>query len=109
VFVKDADILLSGDKWTIVVNIALDDCAMLITNMKMILNQVRQKIQIEKSPRIYSVDLYCEEIDRLYTVVSGLETDVKSFQRLLFEEPLFKNIGTTAIRTKRGLINVLWY
>ena len=25
IFVKDTDILLSGDKWTIVINIALDD------------------------------------------------------------------------------------
>jgi hypothetical protein len=109
VFVKDADILLSGDKWTIVVNIALDDYVTLITNMKMILNQVRQKIQVEKSPRFDSLDLHWEEIDRLYTVIGGLETDVKSFQRLLFEEPLVKNVGITGIRTKRGLINVLGY
>jgi hypothetical protein len=33
VFLKDTNILLSEDKWTIVVNIALDDYATLIDNM----------------------------------------------------------------------------
>jgi hypothetical protein len=33
VFVKDTDILLSGDKWTIVLNIALDDYTFLIEDM----------------------------------------------------------------------------
>jgi hypothetical protein len=34
VFVKDTDILLSGYKWTIVVNIALDDYSNLVELMK---------------------------------------------------------------------------
>jgi hypothetical protein len=42
IFVKDTNILLSGDKWTLVVNIALDDYATLISSMKMILKQIRQ-------------------------------------------------------------------
>jgi hypothetical protein len=37
IFVKDNDILLSGDKGPIVVNIALDDYIALVDNMKMIL------------------------------------------------------------------------
>jgi hypothetical protein len=37
VFVKDTDILLSGDKWTIVVNIALDDYSNLIELMRSIM------------------------------------------------------------------------
>jgi hypothetical protein len=44
IFVKDTGILLSGDKWTIVVNIALDDYATLVDTVKLILNHVRQKI-----------------------------------------------------------------
>jgi hypothetical protein len=47
IFVKDAGILLSEDKWTIVVNIALDDYATLVDTMKLILNHVRQKIQVK--------------------------------------------------------------
>jgi hypothetical protein len=34
VFVKNTDILLSGDKWTIVVNIALDDYDTLVVNQE---------------------------------------------------------------------------
>jgi hypothetical protein len=37
IFVKDTDILLSGDRWTIVVNIAMDDYTTLVGNMKFIL------------------------------------------------------------------------
>jgi hypothetical protein len=43
VFVKDTDILLSGDKWTIAVNIALDDYAILIENMKIVLVNVKRQ------------------------------------------------------------------
>jgi hypothetical protein len=33
IFVKEADILLSGDKWTIAVNIAIDDYVSLVKTM----------------------------------------------------------------------------
>ena len=36
IFVKDTNILLSGDKWTVVVNIALDDYDTLAYTMKTI-------------------------------------------------------------------------
>jgi hypothetical protein len=48
VFVKETDILRSGDKWTIVVNIALDDYAALVDVTKTTLSQIRYKIQIHK-------------------------------------------------------------
>jgi hypothetical protein len=41
IFVKDTDILLSGDKWNIVVNIAIDDYAAVVDAMKATLSQVR--------------------------------------------------------------------
>jgi len=34
VYVKDTDILLPGDKWTVIVNIALDDYEALVKVMK---------------------------------------------------------------------------
>ena len=37
IFVKETDILLSGDRWTIVINIAVDDYTTLVDNMKLIL------------------------------------------------------------------------
>jgi hypothetical protein len=88
VFVKDTDILLSGDKWTIVVNIALDDCATLINNMKSVLYTVRQKIQVHKNPKSYSFDIHWGGIDRLDRMIGELEVDLRSFQKLLFEETL---------------------
>ena len=46
IFVKDTNILLSGDKWTIVVNIAVDDYTALVYIMRASLNQIRQKISV---------------------------------------------------------------
>jgi hypothetical protein len=48
VFVKDTDILLSGDRWTIVVNIALDDYAILTDLMKSMLNYIVRKYRYRK-------------------------------------------------------------
>jgi hypothetical protein len=50
IFVKGTDILLSGDRWTIVVNIALNDYDVLIENIKFILNTVCKKIEVHKIP-----------------------------------------------------------
>ena len=48
IFVKDTNIL-SGDKWTIVLNIALDDYTALVYIMRASLNQIRQKIRLYKN------------------------------------------------------------
>ena len=58
VFIKDTDILISGDKCTIAVNIVLDDYVILIENMKLVLDTVRQKIHVHKNPRLYSFDIH---------------------------------------------------
>jgi ADP-glucose pyrophosphorylase len=52
-----------------VVNIAFDDYAVLIENMKSFLNTVHQKIKVHKNPRSYSFDKYWGEIDRLDGIV----------------------------------------
>jgi len=90
IFVKDTDILLSGDKWTIVVNIALDDYNILIENMKLILYHVRQKIQVCKNPKSYSFDIQWEEVNRRNEMVRKLEVDLKEFKSL-FSRKLRKN------------------
>jgi len=112
VFIKDTDILLSGDKWTIAVNIALDDYVILIENMKLVLDTVRQKIQVYKNPRLYSFDIHWEEISRLDGMIRKLEMDLMGFRRILFEETeetLVGNPRDEDVRDKRGLINVLGY
>jgi hypothetical protein len=62
IFVKETDILLSGNKWTIVVNIALNDYANLVEN-KLILGQMHQKIQVDGSSKLHSFDVHWEETD----------------------------------------------
>jgi hypothetical protein len=89
IFVKDTDILLSGDKWTIAVNIAVNDYEELIGLMKLIIKQIQQKIEWTAS-----ITLYWEEVGRLHRMIQGLENDLKSFQKLLLE-------GTGGKRTKR--------
>jgi hypothetical protein len=38
---KDTDILLSGDKWTVAVNVALNDYLPLIKGIRFVLGQIR--------------------------------------------------------------------
>ena len=56
--VKETDILLSGEKWTIVVNIALDDYTALVEDMKAIIGQMRQKIKADEGPRLHLLDIH---------------------------------------------------
>ena len=76
VFVKETDILISGDKWTIVVNIALDDYAALVNVMKTTLSQVRYKIQVHKNPKSFPFDISWGEIKRLDIIVKELGNDL---------------------------------
>jgi hypothetical protein len=109
IFVKDTDILLSGDKWTIVVNIALSDYATLIDLMRSMLSQIRREIQAHKNPKSYLFDIHWEELSRLDKMVGGLEDDSKGFRKLLFEEKLARNPRTIDVRNKRGMNDILGY
>jgi hypothetical protein len=109
IFVKYIDILLSGDKWTKVINIALDDYSALIDSMKLVLGYIRQKIQVQKNPKSYSFDVHWGEVGRLHMMNRELETDLKSSQKLLLVETSVRNPGTTSIRNKRELIDILGY
>ena len=62
IFLKDTDILLSGDRWTIVINIAVDDYITLVHNMKILVTQMRQNIQVQKTPKPHSFDIHWNEI-----------------------------------------------
>jgi hypothetical protein len=109
VFVKDTDILLSGDKWTIAVNNALDDYAILIENMKIVLENVKQRIQVYRNPKLNAFDIHWEEIMRLEGIVRKLEIDIMGFQKLLFEYVTMRSPRESGVRSKRGLIDVLGY
>ena len=107
IFVKDTDFLLSGDEWTIVLNIALDDYAALVEIMKTTLSQIRHKIQVHKYPPSYSFDIHLGEINLLDTMVRDHDAAVQIFRKLLFERT--SNPDITSIHMKRGLIKALGY
>jgi len=86
IFVKDADILLSGDKWTIIINIVLDDYTALVQDMKLTLDQIPHKIQLHKNPKSYFFDTHWGEVRRLEIMVDELNNDLQHFRKLLFEE-----------------------
>ena len=108
VFIKETEILLSGDRWTVAVNIAVEDYSSLIFGLKLILNQTRRNIQMHKTPNPATLDLHWEEIDRLHKVVAELSSDLGSFINLLAEEvPTPRTVIAKSALNKRGLINVL--
>jgi len=99
VFVKDADILLSGDKWTIIINIALDDYTALVQDMRLTLNQIWHKIQLHKNPNSY-FDIHWGEVSRLEIMVDELNNDLQHFRKLLFEETKDQSFTTPNFRRK---------
>ena len=109
IFVKETDMLFSGDKWTIAVNIALDEYESLVGVMGLVLGQVRRNIQVLKNPKDYAFDIHWEEINLLEKRNGELKNDLNSFKQLLLEENVNWNPAVQGRRTRRGLINVLGY
>ena len=104
---RDRDILLTGEKWTLAVNVALDDYVDLIKGMRIILAQIQRNIEIHQSPSSKVLDIHWKEISRLNKITDELETDLMSVSKLLSEEV---PTGSGKIRrTRRGLINVFGY
>jgi hypothetical protein len=60
IFMKDRDILLTGERWTLAVNIALDDYVNLIQGMRFILTQIQRNVDIYKSPNSKILDIHWE-------------------------------------------------
>ena len=109
IFVKDTDILVSGDNWTIAVNIALDDYTVLISTMKLVLGQIRHTIQAHRDPHDVAFKIHWEEISRLEKIIDELQSDLKGFRQLLYDEESDRNPMVPGVRSKRGLIDVLGY
>ena len=80
----DGHPVISGDKWTIVVNIALDDYATLVDVMKT-MSQVHYKIQVHKNPKSLPFNINWGEIKWLDIMVQELDNDLQRFRRFLFE------------------------
>jgi hypothetical protein len=101
------DILLTGDKWTIAVNIELDDYINLIRGMKFALAQTQRNIETHRDPNTKNLDIHWEEIKRIERLTTELETDLESVSKLLFEEIPIKHPTKGVQRNKRGLINLV--
>jgi len=62
-FTKETDVLLSEDRWTVAVNIPLDDYSSFIFGMRLVLGQIRRNIQTHRNSNSATLDLHWEEID----------------------------------------------
>ena len=107
IFVEDTDILLSGDKWTIAGNIALDVCNSLVSLMKSMLGHVCKKIQVQKNRKTYSFDILWEVSCRLNKIFEEMKDDSKSFRKLLFEETAVRNRMQLVIEIREGYL-IFW-
>jgi hypothetical protein len=101
IFLKDRGILLTGDKWTIAVNIALDDYLSLTKGMRFALAQIQSNIEAYRNQDKKDFDIHWEEIKHLEQLVQGLEVDLESISKLLSEEIPSKDPVTNRIRNKR--------
>ena len=109
IFVKETDILFSGDKWTIAVNIALDDYESLVGVMGLALGQVRRNIQVHRNPKNATFDIHWREICRLEKMNEKFEEDLNGFRQLLMKEKWNQNPAGQELRVRRGLFDVLGY
>jgi hypothetical protein len=103
------DILLSGDPWIIIMTIALDDYYTLVYRMMWMLNQISQKIQLQKNPKPYSLEVHWDEINRLITIIQRLDIDLQGFRKLIFEEILPRDFRAMNTRTTREFLNIISY
>jgi hypothetical protein len=93
---KDRDILLTGDKWTIAVNVALDDYLNLIRGMRFALVQIRKNIQVHRNQFKTSLDIHWEEVGRLDQITNELEADLyflTYYRKMILAEVLYPELS----------------
>ena len=123
VFLKDREILLTGDKWTIVLEISFYDYIKLIQGIQEAIFNVTEaiskidddlylflrgtEIQIGNAKREETgfKPAYESEIRRLARMSSEIEANVESFRALLPQTVKIPKL----LRGKRGLANVIGY
>ncbi|KAJ4425404.1 hypothetical protein ANN_28019 [Periplaneta americana] len=111
IFLKDRDILLTGDKWTFVININLEVYSNLVKQLTTILSEAREKITKIAFGRL---TVLWNELDRVEDLMDRLADDLKDILLLLPEaQPDFQahikhmmhDDGQN--RTRRGAVNAL--
>jgi hypothetical protein len=106
---KDRDILVTGNKWTLAANIALDDYIAFIQGMRVILVQIQKNVERYQSPNKKTLDIHWNEVSRLRDITNELEVDLESVSKLLSEEVPLKSFKQNPTRQRRGLINLFGY
>lgn len=99
IFMKEEDILLTGDKWTIVVTISTAEYDVALKGMKTLITHIDKHVVPNLDAETRKVGINDIEIQRIKDLYSDFETQVQSFKKLL--PP--KNMNG---RSKRGLINL---
>jgi len=77
--------------------------------MKLVLGHILQKTRVQKNPKLYPFDVRWEEVSLLDMTTREPEADLRSLQKLLFEETSVRNPSATNVRNKMGLSDVLGY
>lgn len=96
---KEEDILLTGDKWTIVVTISTAEYDVALKGMKTLITHIDKHVVPNLDAETRKVGINDIEIQRIKDLYSDFEIQVQSFKKLL--PP--KNMNG---RSKRGLINL---
>ncbi|XP_039279776.1 uncharacterized protein LOC120350448 [Nilaparvata lugens] len=103
VFMKEDDILITGDKWTVVVNIHVQEYHSVISSARDAIQMLEKEVEKEVTTEDMLMYVRSSEINRIRRIVDLLSSEIASFELMLPKD------STELIdrrRKKRGLINV---
>lgn len=95
---KEEDILLTGDKWTIVLTLSVAECEGMIAELYVKLSDIEDRLipALNELSSSFPTAVHGSEVIALRAVLDSFAAQLKTFRRLL----------PTERRQKRGLINV---
>ncbi|XP_039299556.1 uncharacterized protein LOC120355274 [Nilaparvata lugens] len=100
VFLKEDDILITGDKWTVVVNIYVQEYHTVISSARDAIRMLDVEAEKEATSDDLLMYVRSSEINRIRRIVDHLSSEIESFELML---PVESQVNNT--RFKRGLIN----
>jgi hypothetical protein len=77
--------------------------------MKLVVGHILQETRVQKYPNLYAFDVHWEEVSLLDMITREPEAELRSLQKLLFEETSVRNPSATNVRNKMGLTDVFRY
>ena len=85
VFLKDRDILITGQKWTIVLEVGIDDYVYVLRGMKVAVDAIQLKLHALLQGDTDDRSVYQSEVTRIISIMKDLSVDIDSFEALLPE------------------------